>query len=105
MKHAASLTFDSIKLDVLRHEKEENLRLTMELTEYCQDSGITTEAELGRVKDVAELQAILTTPEQALDSVNKGMKFSPSGIFSGDMDRRGKSLARIWEAGERLHKH
>ena len=105
MKHAASLPFDSIKLDILRYGKEENLRLTMELTEYCQESGIAPEAELGRVKDMAELQAILTTPEQALESVNKGMDFSPLGIFMGNMDRRGKSLARIWEAGERLHKH
>jgi len=54
--------------------------LTRELTEYCHERGIATEAEPGRieggedgVKDTADLEGVLTTPEQALEFVDTGI--------------------------------
>ena len=82
VKYAASLPFDSIMVDMSHYEKEENLRLTKELTEYCHERGIATEAEPGRIeggedglKDTADLEGVLTTPEQALEFVETGIDF------------------------------
>lgn len=36
-------------VDMSHYEKEENLQLTKELTEYCHARGIITEAEPGRI--------------------------------------------------------
>ena len=36
-------------VDMSHYEKDENLRLTKELTEYCHARGIITEAEPGRI--------------------------------------------------------
>jgi fructose-bisphosphate aldolase class II len=82
VKYAASLPFDSIMVDMSHHEKEENLRLTKELTDYCHERGIATEAEPGRIeggedglKHTADLEGVLTTPEQALEFVATGIDF------------------------------
>lgn len=67
-------------VDMSHYEKEENLRLTKELTEYCHARGIITEAEPGRINggedgvaDTAELEGILTTPEQADEFIATGI--------------------------------
>ncbi|KAK3676261.1 hypothetical protein LTR78_004011 [Recurvomyces mirabilis] len=81
VKRAADLGgFDGIMVDMSHYEKEENLQLTKELTEYCHARGIITEAEPGRinggedgVKDTAELEGILTTPEQADEFIATGI--------------------------------
>ena len=89
--------FDSIMVDMSHYEKEENLRLTHELTEYCHERGIVTEAEpgstplktltifsnfiiLGRmdggedgVKSPTDLEGILTTAEEAKRFVDTGI--------------------------------
>ena len=72
--------YDSIMVDMSHHEKEENLRLTKELTAYCHERGILTEAEPGRiiggedgVQDTAELEAVMTSPEEARDFVSTGI--------------------------------
>ncbi|PVH70320.1 aldolase [Cadophora sp. DSE1049] len=82
VKYAASLPFDSIMIDMSHYEKEENLRLTKELTAYCHERGIATEAEPGRieggedgVKDTAELEGIMTTPEQAQEFIDTGIDY------------------------------
>ncbi|EKD20344.1 uncharacterized protein L3040_004367 [Drepanopeziza brunnea f. sp. 'multigermtubi'] len=82
VKYAASLPFDSIMVDMSHHEKEENLRLTKELTEYCHERGIATEAEPGRieggedgVKDTAELEGVMTTSEQAQEFIDTGIDY------------------------------
>jgi fructose-bisphosphate aldolase, class II len=82
VKYAASLPFDSIMVDMSHYEKEENLRLTKELTAYCHERGIATEAEPGRieggedgVKDTAELEGIMTTPDQAIEFMDTGIDF------------------------------
>lgn len=76
---ARMLTFFKM-VDMSHYEKDENLQLTRELTEYCHARGIITEAEPGRinggedgVKDTAELEGILTTPEQADEFIATGI--------------------------------
>ncbi|RMX79521.1 hypothetical protein D0867_16471, partial [Hortaea werneckii] len=81
VKRAADLGgFDGIMVDMSHYEKEENLKLTTELTEYCHARGVITEAEPGRinggedgVSDTAELEGILTTPEQAQQFISTGI--------------------------------
>ncbi|KAK0123657.1 hypothetical protein ONS95_008669 [Cadophora gregata] len=82
VKYAASLPFDSIMIDMSHYEKDQNLRLTRELTAYCHERGIATEAEPGRieggedgVKDTAELEGIMTTPEQAQEFIDTGIDY------------------------------
>jgi fructose-bisphosphate aldolase class II len=110
VKFAASLPFDSIMVDMSHYEKEENLRLTKELTAYCHERGIATEAEPGRIeggedglKDTADLEAILTTPEQALEFVATGIDFlAPAfGNIHGEYGIKGP---RGWLEFDRLEK-
>lgn len=110
VKYAASLPFDSIMVDMSHYEKEENLRLTKELTEYCHERGIATEAEPGRIeggedglKDTADLEGVLTTPEQALEFVATGIDFlAPAfGNIHGEYGTKGP---RGWLEFDRLEK-
>ena len=81
IRRAADLGgFDSIMVDMSHYEKEENLRLTRELVAYCHERGIATEAEPGRIEGgedgvaaTADLEGLLTTPEEA-------RKFADTGI-------------------------
>lgn len=82
VKYAASLPFDSIMVDMSHFEKAENLQKTKELTDYCHARGIATEAEPGRieggedgVKSTGELEAVLTTAQDALEFVDTGIDF------------------------------
>jgi len=110
VKYAASLPFDSIMVDMSHYDKEDNLRLTRELTEYCHERGIATEAEPGRIeggedglKDTADLEAILTTPEQALEFVDTGIDFlAPAfGNIHGEYGVKGP---RGWLEFDRLER-
>lgn len=72
--------FDSIMVDMSHYEKDENLALTRELTGYCHERGIATEAEPGRIEggedgvaDTAELEGLLTTPEESVEFVQTGI--------------------------------
>jgi fructose/tagatose bisphosphate aldolase len=73
IRRAADLGgFDSIMVDMSHYEKAENLALTRELVEYCHARGIATEAEPGRIEggedgvaDTADLEGLLTTPEES----------------------------------------
>ena len=72
--------FDSIMVDMSHYEKDENLALTKELTAYCHERGIATEAEPGRmnggedgVADTGDLEGVLTTPEEAMRFVGTGI--------------------------------
>jgi fructose-bisphosphate aldolase class II len=81
IKHAADLGgFDGIMVDMSHYEKEENMRLSKELVEYCNARGIITECEPGRINggedgvaDTADLEEVLTTPEQAEEFVALGI--------------------------------
>ncbi|KAK5743242.1 hypothetical protein LTR17_002719 [Elasticomyces elasticus] len=81
VRRAADLGgFDGIMVNMSHYEKEENLAKTKELTEYCHARGIITEAEPGRinggedgVSDTADLEGILTTPEQADEFIATGI--------------------------------
>lgn len=72
--------FDGIMVDMSHYEKEENMRLSKELVEYCNARGIITEVEPGRINgsedgiaDTVGMEEILTTPEQAEEFVNLGI--------------------------------
>lgn len=83
VRRAADLGgFDGIMVDMSHYEKEENFAKTRELVKYCNDRGIITEAEPGRIEggedgvgDTADfaLQGLLTSPEQAEEFVSLGI--------------------------------
>jgi fructose-bisphosphate aldolase class II len=88
-------------VDMSHYEKDENLRLTKELTEYCHARGIITEAEPGRINggedgvaDTAELEGILTTPEQADEFIATGIDWlAPAfGNVHGKYGSKGPQL-------------
>lgn len=103
VKRAADIPggFESIMVDMSHYEKEENLRLTKELTAYCHGKGIATEAEPGRIEggedgigDTADLEGVLTTPEQAREFVDTGIDWlAPAfGNVHGNYGPRGIQL-------------
>lgn len=72
--------FDGIMVDMSHYEKEENMRLSKELVKYCNERGIITEVEPGRINgsedgiaDTVGMDEILTTPEQAEEFVALGI--------------------------------
>ncbi|ODH26719.1 hypothetical protein ACO22_04461 [Paracoccidioides brasiliensis] len=83
IKKAADITpptFDSIMIDMSHYEKTENLALTRELVGYCNERGIATEAEPGRIEggedgvaDTVDLEGMLTTPEESGEFVKTGI--------------------------------
>ncbi|KAF6836546.1 fructose-bisphosphate aldolase [Colletotrichum plurivorum] len=93
--------FDSIMVDMSHYEKEENLALTRELVNYCHERGIATEAEPGRIEggedgvaETADLEGVLTTPEQAEEFVATGIQMlAPAfGNVHGEYGPRGIRL-------------
>lgn len=93
--------FDSIMCDMSHYEKEENLALTRELVDYCHSRGIATEAEPGRIEggedgvaETADLEGVLTTPEQAEEFVATGIEMlAPAfGNVHGEYGPRGIRL-------------
>ncbi|KAK7754789.1 hypothetical protein SLS62_003103 [Diatrype stigma] len=93
--------FDSIMCDMSHYEKEENLALTRELVAYCHARGIAAEAEPGRIEggedgvaETADLEAVLTTPEQAREFVDTGIEMlAPAfGNVHGEYGPRGIQL-------------
>ena len=93
--------FHSIMVDMSHYEKDENLRLTKELTEYCHERGIATEAEPGRINggedgviDTAELEGILTDADEARRFVDTGIDWlAPAfGNVHGSYGERGVQL-------------
>ncbi|KAL4779748.1 ketose-bisphosphate aldolase [Aspergillus varians] len=102
IRRAADLGgFDSIMVDMSHYEKEENLRLTRELVGYCHERGIATEAEPGRIEggedgvaDTADLEGLLTTPEESEEFVATGIDWlAPAfGNVHGEYGPRGIQL-------------
>ncbi|KAL3476057.1 ketose-bisphosphate aldolase [Aspergillus californicus] len=102
IRRAADLGgFDSIMVDMSHYEKEENLRLTRELVTYCHARGIATEAEPGRIEggedgvaDTADLEGLLTTPEESEEFVATGIDMlAPAfGNVHGEYGPRGIQL-------------
>jgi fructose-bisphosphate aldolase, class II len=98
---ADTLPFDSIMVDMSHHEKAENLAKTAELVKYCQERGIATEAEPGRIEggedgvlDTAGLEGMKTTIEEANDFVATGVDvLAPAiGNVHGEYGPQGPSL-------------
>jgi fructose-bisphosphate aldolase class II len=104
VKRAADMGgFDGIMVDMSHYEKEENFQKTRELVKYCNERGIITEAEPGRIDggedgvgDTADLglEAILTTPEQAEEFVALGINWlAPAfGNVHGKYGAKGPQL-------------
>lgn len=93
--------FDSIMVDMSHFEKEENLKQTRELVGYCNERGIATEAEPGRIEggedgvaDTADLEGMLTTPEESEEFVDTGIDWlAPAfGNVHGEYGPRGIQL-------------
>jgi fructose-bisphosphate aldolase class II len=95
--------FDGIMVDMSHYEKEENFAKTKELVKYCNERGIVTEAEPGRIDggedgvgDTADLglSGVLTTPEQAEEFVSLGINWlAPAfGNVHGKYGRKGPQL-------------
>ncbi|BCR88477.1 class II fructose-bisphosphate aldolase [Aspergillus chevalieri] len=93
--------FDGIMVDMSHYEKEENLALTRELVAYCHERGIATEAEPGRIEggedgvaDTADLEGMLTTPEESEEFVATGIDWlAPAfGNVHGEYGPRGIQL-------------
>jgi len=103
VKRAASFEkgFDGIMVDMSHYD--DNLEKTRELVQYCNEHGIVTEAEPGRIdggedgvgdlRDMG-LDAILTTPEQAEDFVATGINWlAPAfGNVHGNYGPKGPQL-------------
>lgn len=118
IRRAADLGgFDGIMVDMSHYEKEENLRLTKELVDYCNERGIITEAEPGRINgcedgiaDTEGMEEILTTPGEAEEFVSCGIDWlAPAfGNVHGEYGPKGPQLdfprlGRIQEAvGDRV---
>jgi fructose-bisphosphate aldolase class II len=105
--------FDSIMCDMSHYEKEENLRLTAELVAYCHERGIAAEAEPGRIEggedgvaETADLEGLLTTPEEAEEFVATGIDMlAPAfGNVHGEYGPRGIQLEydRLQAINERV---
>lgn len=102
VRRAADLGgFDSIMIDMSHYEKAENLALTRELVAYCRARGIATEAEPGRIEggedgvgDTADLEGLLTTPDEAEEFVATGIDWlAPAfGNVHGNYGPRGIQL-------------
>lgn len=96
-RSADELPFDSIMIDMSHYDKADNLLKTRELVAYCQEKGIATEAEPGRIEggedgvvDTAELEGSKTTPEEVDDFVATGVDaLAPAfGNMHGEYDPR-----------------
>ncbi|PYH98023.1 fructose-bisphosphate aldolase [Aspergillus ellipticus CBS 707.79] len=103
VRKAANITpgFDSIMIDMSHYEKAENLSLTRELVQYCNERGIATEAEPGRIEggedgvsDTVDLEGLLTTPEESEEFVATGIDWlAPAfGNVHGSYGPRGIRL-------------
>ncbi len=102
VKRAAEMGgFDGIMVDMSHYEKEENLAKTRELVEWLHARGIVTEAEPGRIEggedgvdDTADLEGVLTTPEQAEEFMSLGIDWlAPAfGNVHGKYGARGPKL-------------
>ncbi|PYI17969.1 putative fructose-bisphosphate aldolase [Aspergillus japonicus CBS 114.51] len=115
--------FDSIMIDMSHYSKAENLALTRELVAYCHARGIATEAEPGRIEggedgvsDTADLEGLLTTPEESLEFVDTGIdwlapafgnvhgSYGPRGIVL-EYDRLQRIQETVQPHGTRLVLH
>jgi fructose-bisphosphate aldolase class II len=80
MRATDTLPFDSIMVDMSHYEKADNLSKTARLVKYCNERGIATEAEPGRIEgaedgvmDTAGLEASKTTPEEVNEFIATGV--------------------------------
>ena len=101
IRAAINMPFDSIMVDMSHHEKEENLRLTIQLVKEAHAKGIAVEAEPGRIEggedglaDTVNLEGLLTDKETALAFEKTGIQFlAPAfGNLHGLYGKKGPQL-------------
>jgi fructose-bisphosphate aldolase, class II len=102
--------YDGIMVDMSHFEREENMRLSKELVKYCNERGIITECEPGRIngtedgiQDTVDLAEVLTTPEQAEEFVALGIDWlAPAfGNVHGSYGPKGPQLE--WDRLKKIH--
>lgn len=98
---ADELPFDSIMIDMSRHDRAENLRRTARWVRYCHDRRIAAEAEPGRIEggedgvvDTAGLEGSKTTDQDVDDFLATGVDaLAPAfGNVHGEYGPRGPQL-------------
>ncbi|KAK3634242.1 hypothetical protein LTR56_015449 [Elasticomyces elasticus] len=99
---ADTLPFDSIMVDMSHHGKAENLAKTKELVSYCHARGIATEAEPGRIEggedgvaDTADMEGVLTTPEEVEEFIATGVDFLAPAIGLRKSEKQANGRVRI----------
>ena len=102
--------YDGIMVDMSHFERDENMRLSKELVKYCNERGIITECEPGRIngtedgiQDTVDLDEVLTTPEQAEEFVALGIDWlAPAfGNVHGSYGSKGPQLE--FDRLQRIH--
>jgi len=66
----------SIMIDASKESFEDNVRITREVVDYAEGSGVLIEGELGKIKgvedeDTASAEAFYTDPDEAVEYVNR----------------------------------
>ncbi len=76
-KTCADAGYTNIMIDASKHDFEENIRQTKEVSDYCHARGLSVEGELGTVSGiedqvvVADDEAQLCNPEKAIEFVKR----------------------------------
>jgi tagatose 1,6-diphosphate aldolase GatY/KbaY len=76
-KTCADAGYTNIMIDASKHDYEENIRQTLDVSRYCHDKNISVEGELGTVSGVedqvvvAEDEAQLCDPDKAVEFVER----------------------------------
>ena len=76
-EQAVKAGFSSVMIDASKYSYDENVRITKEVVKIASPSGISVEAELGKIGgaegllDIKDIDASQTDPDEALDFVKK----------------------------------
>ena len=76
-EQAIKAGFTSVMIDASKCEYEENIRITKEVVKIAAPSGVSVEAELGKIGgaegliDIEDIEATQTDPDEALDFANR----------------------------------
>jgi len=76
-EQAVKAGFSSVMIDASKYSYEENIRMTKEVVKIALLSGVSVEAELGKIGgaegllDIKDIEATQTDPDEALDFIEK----------------------------------
>lgn len=94
-------------VDMSHYEKDENLQLTKELTEYCHARGIITEAEPGRINGGEDGVKVYHPIYNHHVCIRDGLEWCPrSDANTHSLGHRGaRRHPHYTRAGRRVHCH